>query len=231
MTLQSKLYHLTLAMIGHTAAGWRPWIAAPEGLVWAPIRRVPWDVRLALKMGRWEREEIGVAAAVLDPTLPLIELGGGVGAVSIALNRLLDSPADHIVVEASRGNCELLAKTKARNGARFQIVNRAVGHSKGIPDSVSARFDASGRVVGSTALRDLADSAGFDRFNLVMDIEGAEYEVFRHEMELLRKRCVSLAFEFHDHDDPGMAGRLLHQVSTLGWTKYAAAYSTLGYRR
>lgn len=52
--------------------------------------------------------------------------------------------------------------------------------------------------VPSTDLREICDHHAISTFSLVMDIEGAEYDLFGAELELLEARCSFLVVEFHE---------------------------------
>jgi hypothetical protein len=60
---------------------------------------------------RYEKPERLAIKQFLDPSLPVVEFGGSIGVVACLINRRLNQPAKHVVVEA---NPDLLAnRTKA----------------------------------------------------------------------------------------------------------------------
>ena len=50
--------------------------------------------------GWYEKDEVTAINKYLRPDLPVIELGGGIGLLSCVINKKLDKPENHIVLEA-----------------------------------------------------------------------------------------------------------------------------------
>jgi FkbM family methyltransferase len=180
------------------------------------------NLRALLKNGQYENKEIWMVEEYLDPELPVVELGGGLGVVSCVINRLLARPEHHIVVEANPYLIELLEENKKRNGSQFEIVPRAIGYSAQMIIHCSNRNPCLGNSfqqhdkqvnVKTTALRNLITKYDFRELSLVSDIEGAEAALFTNEIELLAERVKLLIFEAH----PEYVGfeRVRHQLGSL----------------
>jgi FkbM family methyltransferase len=202
--------------------------AVPKWLAWR------------IRHGDWERAETALGLRHLDFALPLLELGGGVGMTSCTFNRWLADPQAHVVVEMDDVARGLLEANRRLNGAGFTILAAMVGYD-GAESRVSrtaAHFDAHNRHDASGAhaqvpvlgLREVADQAGFRRFCLVMDIEGAEAKVVERDADVLRERVARLIFEVHP-EVLGAQGALavVRQVEALGFRLDDWAASTMAF--
>jgi FkbM family methyltransferase len=194
------------------------------------------SISLGLKgrflFGAWEREEIQLVTQVIDPTLPLIELGGCIGVVSCIANRLLDDPTKQIVVEANPDLVPLLTANRDRNGCKFEIVPKAVAYGK-----PSISFHQHDLAVGGSVLRQTGKtvevptttveelSRGFDEdkpITLVIDIEGSELDVIANELDFIATRVKTLWIETHARfvGEPETA-RMLEQIRGAGFEETA----------
>lgn len=181
-----------------------------------------------LRNGRWERPEILLSLRHMDPALPLVEIGGGLGTTCCVLNRRLADPTQHVVLEMDPLACRIIERNKALNGARFDLVPAAVGYGasqqrmtrKDGPFDWANRLadDAVGQSVATTTLAAAVTQRAWSRFNLLMDIEGAEQAVFDNEGGFLREHVATLVFEVHPWIMGSQgAARFLHQVQSLGF--------------
>lgn len=164
----------------------------------------------ALIRNKYEREEAALIGAHLAPDLPVIELGGSLGVVSALIRSRLAADVRHLIVEANPSLVETCAGNAARRSApgATEVLHAALHY-----DAPVARFRVA-RDVHSSAVASGGDSAGVlevpavtladlharigspDRFNLVSDIEGAEFELFRRETGILRHVDVAIV-ELH----------------------------------
>jgi FkbM family methyltransferase len=107
------------------------------------------------------------------------------------------------VVEANPYIIPVLEKNKKINNCHFTIVNRALAYEKNVDYYVSKNPVDSGLYkktpqkvsIQGTTLQEL--STGFDRINLLVDIEGAEVDLIDHEIELISQKVSTLIIEFH----------------------------------
>lgn len=154
---------------------------------------------------RYEIEERRALVRVLDPELPVVELGGSIGVVACITNRRLRHPERHVIIEANPDLLPLLEENRQRNGAGFTVLHRAVAYGT---SEVLFHLDdfLTGRVHGATdrlvrvpavSLREIVDAFGFERCTLICDIEGEEIMLVRRERDVLRDRVATLILEAH----------------------------------
>jgi FkbM family methyltransferase len=152
---------------------------------------------IELFTNKYEAAERRAVARYLRRDIPVVELGGSMGVVACVTNKLLKNPAAHVVVEANPLAIPQLELNKRLNGRQFEIVNRAIAYGT---DSVTFRpsADLAGNsitragdeppvTVDTVELGELVQDRGFNRFTLVCDIEGLEYDLVCHEGDVLKK--------------------------------------------
>jgi len=183
-------------------------------------------------MGIHEAPEIRLARRHLDARLPLIELGGGIGVLSCMINRNLIRPRDHIVVEANPELIPTLELNRQRNRCQFRVMNVALAYDGpeielGIDSLAASRVGAPGqrRVrVPATTLESVVRETGFARFNLMVDIEGAEVALVEREGGLLGRRVQVLILETHPRfTGAARTAAMLDRIRSLGFTELARA--------
>jgi FkbM family methyltransferase len=165
-------------------------------------------LKCTLSKGRFEEPERELVRRWLPAEIPVVELGGGMGAVSCLANRKLSDPAQHIVVEANPGMVPLLERNRDLNGCGFFVVNAALGY-----DSRSLTLDLDPDFVGSSAsgakwgngtftvrtatVSDMMAQRGFGQCGIICDIEGAEADLIERELPKLGACVRYLLAEFH----------------------------------
>ena len=159
--------------------------------------------------GSYELPERRLLAAHLRGDLPLIELGGCIGVLACLSNRRLSDPEKHLVVEANPHLIPTLERNRSANGCRFRVLNAALGYSAGGMVRFEEGAFTSGFVgdrgaleVPARTLDSIAAAAGFDRFDLICDIEGAEKDLIEQEGAYLQRHVRMLLLEMH----PGIVG-------------------------
>jgi len=180
-----------------------------------------------LLSGRYELAEMEMTRRFIDPSLPTIELGGSIGVLATLANRLLDHPENHVVVEANPLVAPILRKNRDLNGGKFEIVEAAVAYgSPTIKFTIgrdcmtgSTKYDGARVVeVPTTTLRQLIDSRGFGMVNLIVDIEGAEFDLARHELDALKNHVKVFIVETHEYLlKDGSTGRMLQSLESAGF--------------
>lgn len=173
-------------------------------------------------LGLYEQPEIESIERDLDRSLPVVELGACIGVVSCVTNKFLVDRRQHVVVEANPSLVPIIEKNRALNGGAFDVVNAALAY-----DQETVTFYV-GRMITASALRGrkgspitvptitlahILQAHHFDRVNLIVDIEGAEYELVMNEPESLSRNVARIFMEVHD--------------SALGPHKLAAIFSRL----
>jgi FkbM family methyltransferase len=167
--------------------------------------------KLFLLTDQYELPERRAVKRHLRRDLPVIELGGALGVVACITNKLLENPTAHVVVEANPLAIPQLTLNKESNHCSFKIVNRAIAYGvesvtfSPTIDLASNSIDTAGTqvegtrpavTVESSQLGKLLDEHGFNRFSLVCDIEGKEYDMVCHESEVI-KRADVIIMETH----------------------------------
>jgi FkbM family methyltransferase len=154
--------------------------------------------------GAYELPERRLLAKHLPCDIPLVELGGCIGVLSCLANRRLADPDRHLVVEANPNLIPTLERNRDANACRFRVVHAAIAYSTEGTVTFDTGAFTSGFVgeggsltVPARTLESLAVEAGFDRFDLICDIEGAERELIHTEGDFLKERVRWLLLEMH----------------------------------
>jgi len=128
--------------------------------------------------------------------------------VSCITNKLLESPENHLVLEVNPLVLPHLRSNRDANGCAFQIIDKALAYDT---DTVTFQplldfwgnslHHAGGQppvTVKTTTLEHLLREQSFDKFALICDIEGQEYELISREPETIRKAEL-IVLEVHPH--------------------------------
>jgi FkbM family methyltransferase len=166
------------------------------------------SMKLELLSGRYEKPEREAVLHYLKPHWSVIELGGCIGVVSCITNKLLENPANHLVLEVNPLVLPFLKSNRDANGCAFQIMDKALAYDS---ETVTFRplsdfwgnslYHAGGQppvTVKTTTLANLLQEGRFDHFALICDIEGQEYELISREPETIRKAEL-IVLEVHPH--------------------------------
>ena len=194
-----------------------------------------------LAFGLHEVEERALARRWLPGDVPVIEIGGGLGVVSCLINRKLQRPRDHVVVEANPVMVEILERNRDINGCGFRVINKALAYDCDAIDlSLDGEFVGStifgnaGRTlrVPATTISEILDHAGFECCGIVCDIEGAEADLIQRELTALRDRIQFFMAEMH----PAILGaeavnRLERDVESLGFRLFEKDGDSVFYGR
>lgn len=171
---------------------------------------IPFSIKRQLMQGRYEEPERRLVERFINPTLPLIEVGGSLGVLSAFIGRKLHPRTPYLVVEANTRiieTCRANARTGRGPDGRVTVMNCALAYGASevsfpVDDNIHAnRLNGTAQetitVPAHTlaALRQMLDP-GPDPFTLVMDIEGYEFDVFETDGETLRE-CKLAIVETH----------------------------------
>jgi FkbM family methyltransferase len=186
-------------------------------------------MKSALALGNYERHERELIGQFMPRDLPVIELGGAIGVVSCLINRLIDHPEHHVVVEANPTIIPLLTRNRDTNRCRFTIEVAALAYDAeeviyytgstvlagGLHPTGGRRFR-----VPAVTLGRLLEQHGFDAVSLIMDIEGSEGSLVEREPDVLRSRVRWLILELHPYvlGSDGLA-RMLDALHSLGFVE------------
>lgn len=191
----------------------------------APPELVSLGLRRQLRAKTYEKDELEAVARHLDPSLPVIEFGGGIGLVACAINRRLRDPADHVVVEMNPRILEVLRANRDRNRASYEVRNAALWYEGSARVNVAESYCGSvvqkdvGVVVPKTTVRSILKEKGWKSINLVMDVEGAEHQMMEAEWPEIAACVGVLILEVHPFN--GMAPLARSTLATLAGAGFA----------
>jgi|HubBroStandDraft_3_1064219.scaffolds.fasta_scaffold66591_1 FkbM family methyltransferase len=174
-----------------------------------PLRELPnLPMKLELLTGAYEQPERSAALRYIRPEWPVVELGGCFGVVACVTNKLLRNPEAHVVVEANPLVIPLLISNRNINHCSFKIVNRALAYDADTVTFCPERdfwgnslYHNGGQppvTVPATQLGQILREEGFEKFSLICDIEGQEYELVMRELDALGKAEL-IILEVHPH--------------------------------
>lgn len=165
------------------------------------------DVREALSEGWYERYEAELVRNYLPPSIDVIELGAGIGYVSCIIDEIQMTNNKHIAVEPNSRIIPVLKRTRELNDANYDIWEGAYSSTSGPVElqqyedywnATTHPLQEGSIEVHSTDLQGICKHHAVSTFALILDIEGAEYELFSTEMDLLETYCPLFIVEFHE---------------------------------
>jgi FkbM family methyltransferase len=181
-----------------------------------------------LTFGLHEMEERALLKRWMPSDLPVLEFGGGMGVVSCLLNRKLENPSRHVVVEANPEMIPLLEHNREINGLNFTVINKAIAYDADYIDLSIRDFVGSSIIgasvgntvkVSTTSISSLMSEMNFGKAGIVCDIEGGEADIINREMPVLGDRIQFFMAEMHPKilgDD--VVKKLLIVLIALGFT-------------
>lgn len=175
-----------------------------SGIVYVPTH-APDKIKAGIFWGIYDYQERLLISKYLLRNCDVIELGASLGIVSRSILRRLDSDRKLISIEANQTLKEYWLKNTAgsSNYSASAILENALvsycdldGFDFG-QDNLTGRSSSSGTSMPIITLQEISKRFSLkEPFSLVMDVEGMEYEILRHEMPFIR-RCIFLCTEFH----------------------------------
>lgn len=190
------------------------------------------DFKASFWFDRYETAERALVRKYIHPDYPVIELGGGIGMIACVANKVLNTPAKHIVVEANPALIKVLERNKSLNNCEFEIVCAAYAATQSqVAFKLGAYYTTSHTITGvppteaereilvcaGENLRRLVDKAGFTGIGLICDIEGSEYELIDAEKEVLRQYVKTFIVEMHTPPKGAMLDDYLQRLNRLGF--------------
>jgi len=166
------------------------------------------DVAHNLTQGWYENVEREFVRQYLTPNQDIIELGGGVGYITAIINEQTGSDSTQIVVEANPKLHKSILMMSELNETDAKIEGKAYSSSnETVEMHVQEGAFLTGNVCGSgtpqteeietITLREIHEKYRLSEFVLIADIEGAEYELFDTELDLIKQYCKMIIIEFH----------------------------------
>ena len=182
--------------------------------------------------GQYEKPEREAVNRFIDPSLPVIELGGSIGVVSCVTNRRLSRPELHVVVEANPKLVPLLIANRERNNCKFVVLSRMLGYNGEtgtfyanndnfvIGSAVATDTSALEIEVSTVNLRSIIKEYEFDRCTLICDIEGGESDLLRYEADVLGDKVQTIMLEVHEWSlGKDRVSEIFQELNTLGFTE------------
>ncbi len=169
------------------------------------------EIKAALFWHGYESGEYRFIKRHLPRNLDVIELGGSMGVISATIRRHIERDRRLVIVEADPRLADVLEGNLKRNRCTdgVTIERTAISYSGEShvsfalgPSSVSGRLADDSRpdeqtvTVPATTLSGLAERHGFERFALVCDIEGVEWDIFAADRDVLA-RAEMVIMELH----------------------------------
>lgn len=163
-----------------------------------------------IKINKYESDELLLLNHIFGiEDLTILELGGCLGFISVIVNKLLNNPHNHVVLEANPNVMKYLKYNKQINNCSFKLENvmlsnRSDGtfysYDKLIAGS-SHRLDDVERnktkhIITTTNLSGLEKKYNLTFDFLIMDIEGGELE-FLEDFTLVNFKYMLI--ELHEH--------------------------------
>jgi FkbM family methyltransferase len=175
-------------------------------------RAITTESKSKFMFNQYERPEREAVRQFVDPALPVVEFGGSIGVVSCLTNRKLRDPQQHVVVEANPELVPLLLRNRDRNRCHFIVLPRLVAYGyEQAPFYASAAnfaigsgtapergFEVRVTSVATIDLRSIVEENRFERCTVICDIEGGEFDLVRHESQILKERVETLILEVHE---------------------------------
>ena len=166
---------------------------------------------------KYEVEELELLDYIPNiESLSVLELGGCLGVVSVAVNSKLTDPAKHIVVEANPKLIKYLEYNKNINDSSFSVINGMLttdpennlfySYKKLVAGSAhrlddSKETDKTEHIVDTYTIADIESKFNLQFDLLIMDIEGGELQ-FLNEFTSLNFKYILV--ELHDFIMPGI---------------------------
>jgi len=165
-----------------------------------------------IRGGRYEFVEWNMIQSHIEPDLPVIDIGAGIGYTVCAIDRNLYDSVPIVCVEANKQIIPELHRTMQLNNmdvevrqaayhpfsdqVKFHVSKEFWESSTEIPEEASIHTK-----VPAVSLRELIDQYHIQLpVQLVVDIEGSERGLLSEELELLSEKCKILIIEFHKSD-------------------------------
>jgi len=165
----------------------RPKSIVMDGFLVHVPTSLPHGVRKALYKETYELNERQLVRTALRPGDRVLELGSGIGVVSLLCARIV-GPDNLLCYEANPRMAEIIASNFVVNGLEPKLINRAVSLRGGdveffrneniVSSSLSSARGGEATNVPSDALNEVIER--FRPTALVLDIEGAEVDLLTH---------------------------------------------------
>jgi len=161
----------------------------------------------SVRMNLYETKEVLMVNQFLDPKQTVIEVGSSLGIVSSQICKV--NSGFKIFVEANPTLMDKLKKNVALNckDGNYEIKNLAINHlneplyfsqaSDNLIGHITDKPSNNSVQIEGSSLTSIIEKHKIEKYSLVMDIEGAEYDLVRFDKDAF-KNCTQILAEFHD---------------------------------
>jgi FkbM family methyltransferase len=166
------------------------------------------SMKLELLNGGYEKPEREAVLRFIQPEWGVVELGACIGVVACVTNKLLKDPTNHVVLEINPLVLPHLVSNRDANGCTFQIIDKALAYDAETVtfspwmnfwgNSIYQNGSQPPVTVMTTNLADILQGRRFEKFALICDIEGQEYEMVMREPDTVEKAEL-IIMEVHPH--------------------------------
>lgn len=170
---------------------------------------IPFTFKRQVMQGKYEEAERRLVDAYLDPNLPVVEAGGSLGILSAYVASRLAPATPYWVIEANPDIIDICAENAASQprAVPVQVHNLAIAYgaetvsfakSENVHISRLGSQALPGNIeVAARTLRQIISDMGVDQgYSLIMDIEGAEFDVFEKDAAAFQS-CRLAIVEIH----------------------------------
>jgi FkbM family methyltransferase len=163
------------------------------------------ETRGRFLLRRYEIPECRLSRKYIARDASVLELGGCLGVVACLINRRLEDPRRHVVVEPHPAIVPYLEANCRRNECAFTVHQLVVSDADGatfylrdpyIAGSSTVRTSDREITVPTTTVTRLERESGLSFDTLLIDIEGAEYAFFQENAALLQRLRAAIV-ELH----------------------------------
>jgi FkbM family methyltransferase len=188
---------------------------------------IPPSVGRQIEADSYEEAEAELLKEHLVSSIPVIELGTGIGYTSSLINQRLDPSIQHITVEANSNLLATIEYVKSLNQATFTIINQAystedeeitlnIDHSFPWSSIESVPNQTDTITVKTITLQEIKNRFNLDICTLVVDSEGGEFDLLSNELDVLSSNCHSLFIEF-DRNKDGDVEKKIQNLKNVGF--------------
>ena len=182
-----------------------------------------------METNKYEVEEINLLESISNVNqFSVLELGGCLGVISVILNKKLDNPEKHIVIEANPKLIKYLEHNKKINNCSFSVKNALMTSNKNnnifysydkLVAGSAHRLDEkennkTQHIVDTITLKELKSQVNYNFDLLVMDIEGGELD-FLLEFDVSDFKYILV--ELHQNIMPGIENFNNKCLDELNW--------------
>jgi FkbM family methyltransferase len=178
-----------------------------------------------------ERMEQYYCSTYISPNAAVLELGGRYGVVSVCINKILQNPYHHLVVEPDKEIHQSLYKNREISNSKFEVLEGIISNKKlNLVHNGYNTHTTDSSVSSDTDVRNYTLDQIIDHYNipfntLVVDCEGCYNSFWKENPRFLEKiHTVILENDFTDSSTEKentnvlLQYRFNHVTSYLNWS-------------